>query len=233
MKFHWFERASNNFKLQKLKDRIEFLEKSGYESVLLPLHTKQFDNFTTAAVLSQDYKKIKLMVACRPYLISPQYLYMLILSFNRMSQGRLIINLVHGHIQNDENFDGVIDIDGMIVDKKGRRDYMEKFLDKFYKIIDEDFNTEILISGGSQQTLDLVKKYSKISATNLDHFTRNRDWYSGIDRIFVHAFSKDLKENFYKTVSQLESLGITDILLSDDEEASVHDFVKEYSNANL
>lgn len=68
----------------------------GYEAVLTPTGTWCEDSWLTTAALSRDTRDLKFLVAFRPGLISPTLAAQQASTFQRISGGRLLINIVTG-----------------------------------------------------------------------------------------------------------------------------------------
>lgn len=104
MNFFWFER-SDNFDIKKLSTD---LEDSGFHGVLLPYSFFSGDQFVKIANNIDINKKIKYMIAIRPYTISGQYLSMINNSFNEICKDRILINFITGWIHDQEkNIGGI------------------------------------------------------------------------------------------------------------------------------
>jgi hypothetical protein len=104
MNFFWFERESNI----NLKELSEQLEDSGFSGVLLTYSFFNDDQFVKIANIIDKNKKLKYMVAIRPYVMSAQYLSMIANSFKKISKDRIIINLVTGWVYDQEKSVGGI-----------------------------------------------------------------------------------------------------------------------------
>jgi alkanesulfonate monooxygenase len=68
----------------------------GYEAVLTPTGTWCEDSWLTTAALSRDTRHLKFLVAFRPGLISPTLAAQQASTFQRISGGRLLLNIVTG-----------------------------------------------------------------------------------------------------------------------------------------
>jgi alkanesulfonate monooxygenase len=68
----------------------------GFEAVLTPTGTWCEDSWLTTAALTRETSKLKFLVAFRPGLISPTLAAQQASTFQRMSRGRLLINIVTG-----------------------------------------------------------------------------------------------------------------------------------------
>ena len=68
----------------------------GYEAVLTPTGTWCEDAWLTTAALSRDTRNLKFLVAFRPGLVSPTLAAQQASTFQRISGGRLLLNIVTG-----------------------------------------------------------------------------------------------------------------------------------------
>lgn len=103
MKFYYFGGVIGDNQLAELEDNY-------IEGVLFTYNPHQGDFFTLLARDIDTTKKIKYMIAIRPYTISPQYLCMINKSINSIMKDRLQINLIAGHIKGKEkDFGGFVD----------------------------------------------------------------------------------------------------------------------------
>jgi alkanesulfonate monooxygenase len=68
----------------------------GYEAVLTPTGTKCEDSWLVTSALSRDTRFLKFLVAFRPGLVSPTLAAQQASTFQRMSRGRLLLNIVTG-----------------------------------------------------------------------------------------------------------------------------------------
>jgi alkanesulfonate monooxygenase SsuD/methylene tetrahydromethanopterin reductase-like flavin-dependent oxidoreductase (luciferase family) len=129
LKIYWFERTED-FDFKKLSEELESV---GFNGILFP--TTASDSFTHIARNIDPTKKIKYMVAIRPYTISPQYISKIKRSMDRISINRIIINFVTGHVYDEEkNLGGIV---GDINDASSiveRSNYLIKYLSELNKI---------------------------------------------------------------------------------------------------
>jgi len=68
----------------------------GYEAVLTPTGTWCEDSWLTTAALTRETRDLKFLVAFRPGLVSPTLAAQQASTFQRISRGRLLINIVTG-----------------------------------------------------------------------------------------------------------------------------------------
>jgi alkanesulfonate monooxygenase SsuD/methylene tetrahydromethanopterin reductase-like flavin-dependent oxidoreductase (luciferase family) len=242
-------RYRNQETVQSLRDLTNDLDKYKYESLLFLVHPKAADLWTKLAASVDDSHSFKYMIAFRPYLFSPQYLASLSLSFSEISNDRLMLNMVHGILDGsagDDSMSGIINGD-MFYDDEYKREYSSKFVKKFLNDAEtyRKFKMpELLISGRSDQSIEMAKDSSGIIATFCEDFLENPTRFTkhNFKKIFVplsvlvcetdevceNKVSKipkekrvvygdqvyGSKETLKKKILELESLGVTDILFS-------------------
>ena len=81
----------------------------GYEGVLLPTGRSCEDPWITAASLIDATSRLKFLVALRPGVMTPALAARMAATFDRMSNGRLLLNLVTGGDEKELKGDGVFE----------------------------------------------------------------------------------------------------------------------------
>lgn len=106
------------------------LNKHGFDGVMFTHDIPQGDIFIQTALNIKPNERIKYLVAIRPYTISPQYLYMINDSLNKIQPGRVQLNIISGYTKNHENeVKGIVGEVNDQSDKVEKRKYLVKFLD--------------------------------------------------------------------------------------------------------
>jgi alkanesulfonate monooxygenase len=91
------------------------VDRLGYSGVLLPTGVACEESFVTAAALAAKTEKLQFLVAIRPGTASPAYYARLATTLDRISNGRLLLNVVVGgspaelagdgiHLEHDERY---------------------------------------------------------------------------------------------------------------------------------
>jgi alkanesulfonate monooxygenase SsuD/methylene tetrahydromethanopterin reductase-like flavin-dependent oxidoreductase (luciferase family) len=232
---------------ESIKSVFDEVNPYGYGIVLVTVSPLLGDMWTRISSVVDKSHTFKYMIAFRAYLFSPQYLAMLISSFNQISNNRLMLNLVHGNVRNNESFDGIIANKEMLLTNEGRREHSKEFVDKLFhsvKMFEPFEMPEILVSGGSDDSIYLAKNTSNIIGLYYESFMKSPERFTSqnFDKIFVflsvlvfntdeeaeerisnmteHERSLDgspiygSKETLKKKILELESLGVTDIFFS-------------------
>jgi alkanesulfonate monooxygenase len=94
----------------------------GYDGVLLPTGRSCEDAWVVASSLIAVTRRLKFLVAIRPGLSSPQLAARMAATFDRLSGGRLLINVVTGGAPNE------LEGDGVFVDHDTRYEITDEFL---------------------------------------------------------------------------------------------------------
>lgn len=94
----------------------------GYEGVLLPTGRACEDAWVVASTLIPFTRKLKFLVAVRPGLMSPTLAARMASSFDRASEGRLLVNVVTGG--DPEELEG----DGVYLEHSERYEVTDEFL---------------------------------------------------------------------------------------------------------
>ena len=94
----------------------------GYDGVLLPTGRSCEDAWVVASSLINVTKKLKFLVAVRPGLSTPGLAVRMASTFDRLSNGRLLINVVTGGDQ------GELEADGLFADHARRYEISDEFI---------------------------------------------------------------------------------------------------------
>ena len=94
----------------------------GYEGVLIPTGRSCEDPWVVASALAAVTQRLKFLVAVRPGLMAPTLAARMAATFDRISNGRLLINLVTGGDRAE------LEGDGLFLDHAGRYEASAEFL---------------------------------------------------------------------------------------------------------
>jgi len=94
----------------------------GYDGVLLPTGRSCEDAWVVASSLIPVTKKLKFLVAVRPGLSTPGLAVRMAATFDRLSEGRLLVNVVTGGDQQE------LEADGLFADHAQRYEISDEFL---------------------------------------------------------------------------------------------------------
>ena len=218
------------------------LDAVGYYSMLLTVHSRSSDYLPIVSSVLDRGHKLKYILAIRPYLLSPQYLMMLLAGMEEIDKDRIMLNWVHGTLGPNENFNAVLSLPGDMNDPEVRRQHMSDFLEALDKTnMHQDIKVpESMMSGGNPNTVELVKKFGMHLGSGYDIFIKNYDSYRKHEfpKTFVQVslLIRDTdeealaiknervleninviagsRETIEKKILELHSMGATDLLVS-------------------
>lgn len=112
-----------------LREIAVAVDRLGYKGVLLPTGAACEESFVTAAALAPVTRQLKFLVAIRPGVASPAYYARLAATLDRVSNGRLLLNIVVGG--NPAELAG----DGLFLPHDQRYDHAEEFFTVFEELL--------------------------------------------------------------------------------------------------
>lgn len=143
-------------------DLIPMLEQSNFSGVMFTYDATQGDIFTHVAKDIKNTKRIKYLIAIRPYAISPQYICMINQSIQTIEKNRLQVNFISGYIKDHEkDFGGIV---GEINDSSSRIDrsnYMIEYLNVLNNMPinkNNDTKLDFYVSTTNEYVFDFIKR---------------------------------------------------------------------------
>ncbi|KAA0697641.1 alkanesulfonate monooxygenase, FMNH(2)-dependent [Neorhizobium sp. P12A] len=106
------------------------VDRLGFSGVLLPTGVSCEESFVTAAALSAHTQKLKFLVAIRPGTASPAYYARLASTLDRVSNGRLLLNIVVG------GSPGELAGDGIYLEHDERYAHADEFFTVFQELME-------------------------------------------------------------------------------------------------
>ena len=110
-------------------------DRLGFSGVLLPTGVSCEESFVTAAALSAHTEKLKFLVAIRPGTASPAYYARLAATLDRVSNGRLLLNIVVGGSPSE------LAGDGIFLPHDERYAHAEEFFTVFEELLEKGTST--------------------------------------------------------------------------------------------
>ncbi|MBX4898007.1 FMNH2-dependent alkanesulfonate monooxygenase [Rhizobium bangladeshense] len=107
------------------------VDRLGYSGVLLPTGVACEESFVTAAALAAKTEKLQFLVAIRPGTASPAYYARLATTLDRISNGRLLLNIVVGGSPAE------LAGDGIHLEHNERYAHAEEFFTVFEELLDK------------------------------------------------------------------------------------------------
>lgn len=143
-----------------LKQIAGALDHLGYYGALLPTGVGCEDAWVAASTLVGVTQRLRFLVAVRPSLMQPSLAARMAATFDRLSNGRLLINVVTGGGRESKAMDGVF------VDPERRYEVTDEFLTIWRALLAEghaDFEgTHLQIKGGINPHTPVQKPYPPI-----------------------------------------------------------------------
>lgn len=137
------------------------LENHNFDGVMFTYDATQGDMFVRTAKDIDPNKKIKYLVAIRPYTISPQYLQTINDSMNEIDMARLQLNFIAGYIKDHEsNIAGIV---GDMVDNSdpiSKSNYMINFIETLNNMKINKNPLDFYVSTTNSYVFDEAKKYN-------------------------------------------------------------------------
>lgn len=246
MDFYYF---SSDFNL------IPKLEDSGFEGVLFVYNAVGVDQFTNIARHISSDTKIKHMVAIRPYAISPQYLSMIHKSFNLINPNVLQINLISGHIKDEERFyGGLIGPVNHFATSKQRSEYLIEYIKSLESLQNKNNIPDYFVSATNPFTFEVAKEYNSKMIIQYSQYKENMyDLNQTNSMISITSILRKTKEEidavpestvrhridmayftydeFAELLNKIKNDGIQRVILScwtEEDQNHIIEFVKQY-----
>jgi len=105
-----------------LREIAAAIDRLGFGGVLLPTGGSCLDGWTLASALAPLTERLKFLIALRPGILSPAMAARQAVAFDRISNGRLLLNIVTGGNPTD------LEADGLYLDHKERYRQTSEFL---------------------------------------------------------------------------------------------------------
>jgi alkanesulfonate monooxygenase len=115
--------------LHYMKQIAQAADELGYGGVLLPTGRSSEDPWIAAASLIAATRRLKFLVALRPSTISPTVAARQAATFDRLSEGRLLVNIVAGGDAGD------LEGDGTFLSHDERYEHAREFLDVWKRLL--------------------------------------------------------------------------------------------------
>ena len=246
MKFHWMLKQKLNPK--ELNTLSNLIDSYKYESILLTFQSDTPDHWIKSSNAINTESKIKYMIATTPYAFTSGYLSMMVDAFHDISPNRILLNIVAGTYDEDEAF---FCTSTSVQDRKKQSGL---FVERFRSI--NKNCPEIFFSGSSKETVKNVLKFGDGQIVTLSQFNKNgaqskktivrlsiivgsnsKFMYDGMpeNKEKDNTIFGNKKEIKYQ-IKQLESHGVTDILISNtsfgSNDEDIHKVVLEIIGEN-
>jgi alkanesulfonate monooxygenase len=138
-----------------MKQIAQAADKLGFGGVLLPTGRSCEDPWIAAASLIPVTQRLKFLVALRPSIMSPTVAARQAATFDRLSEGRLLVNLVAGGDSGD------LEADGTFLSHDERYEHAREFLEIWTRVLageTVDFDGKHLKVNGAKQLFPPVQR---------------------------------------------------------------------------
>lgn len=187
--------------IDKLQSLMSEFEEFGYTFVLFTINSNKADYIPKAAFLL-DKTKMKVMLALRPYLMSPQLHAMIFAGFEQVKEGRVMVNWVNGH--GDASLDKVIGLPENFNDSSVRDQLSEEFFSKLNSVSVDGYSKMPLqvMPINRESTISLALKHGIFPIMHYGEFIERYVELSKLnfERIFLEVSVVILKDNEDKEV---------------------------------
>lgn len=189
--YHWMNRADAALSLFTMKRMFSHKEKFGYDSILLTSKGSNSDNWIKAAHIVDPSKKIKFMIAVRPYQQTAQIVNQMAAAFAEIAPHRLMLNIVSGEMGGNEIGiipEGTYDVNTDITTPLGRLEFIPEWMERLSKTYIMGRKPIILLGTRNKETILKAAKYADIGLVMLDDFLADPDLFlSNYKRVMVSA----------------------------------------------
>jgi hypothetical protein len=175
-------------------DMVAMLHENGFDGNLFLIDNQNPDDFIKIARFMDVKKEFKYMVAIRSYTISPQYLSLICRSLNQISPNKIEINLVSGHVkENETNVGGIVGPVNDLSSPLEKSKYMIEFLETMDSM---NLNKpDLYVSCTNKYTYEVAKKYNYKIILPYSNYLK-KEYGDDIDlKNVIIAFAPTIKEN--------------------------------------
>ena len=189
--YHWMNRADKALSISTMKRMFIHKEKFGYDSILLTSKGSNSDNWIKSAHIVDPSKKIKYMIAVRPYQQSAQIVNQMSAAFAEIAPHRLMLNVVSGEMGGNEIGiipEGSYEVNTDITTPLGRLEFIPEWMERLSKTYVMGRKPIILLGTRNKEVILKAAKYADIGLVMLDDFLADPDLFlSNYKRVMVSA----------------------------------------------
>jgi len=206
--YHWMNRSDKGLSISSMKRMFNQKEKYGYESILLTAKGSNSDNWIKSAHIIDPTKKIKYMIAVRPYQQTAQIVNQMAAAFSEICPNRLMLNIVSGEMGGNEI--GIIpeahsEVDVDITTPLGRLEYIPTWMKNLSETYVMGKKPIVLLATRHPETIIKAAKYADIGLVMIDDFLNNPDLFtSNYKRLMISAqiIIRETDEQAHKEIEQ-------------------------------
>lgn len=206
--YHWMNRSDKGLSISSMRRMFNQKEKYGYESILLTAKGSNSDNWIKSAHIIDPTKKIKYMIAVRPYQQTAQIVNQMAAAFSEICPNRLMLNIVSGEMGGNEI--GIIpeahsEVDVDITTPLGRLEYIPTWMKNLSETYVMGKKPIVLLATRHPETIIKAAKYADIGLVMIDDFLNNPDLFtSNYKRIMISAqiIIRETDEQAHKEIEE-------------------------------
>lgn len=189
--YHWMNRSDKGLGISTMRRMFEKKEKFGYDSILLTSKGVNSDNWIKSAHIIDPTKKIKYMIAVRPYQQSAQIVNQMAAAFAEISPNRLMLNVVSGEMGGMEigtppepSYEVDIDISTPL----GRLEFMPGWMERLSKTYVMGRKPIIILGTRNPEVIQKCAQYADIGLVMIDDFLKNKELFlNNYKRVMISA----------------------------------------------
>jgi len=206
--YHWMNRSDKGLSISSMRRMFNQKEKYGYESILLTAKGSNSDNWIKSAHIIDPTKKIKYMIAVRPYQQTAQIVNQMAAAFSEICPNRLMLNIVSGEMGGNEI--GIIpeahsEVDVDITTPLGRLEYIPTWMKNLSETYVMGKKPIVLLATRHPETIIKAAKYADIGLVMIDDFLNNPDIFtSNYKRLMISAqiIIRETDEQAHKEIEE-------------------------------
>ena len=189
--FHWMNRSDASLNIIMMKRLFTYKERFGYDSILLTSKGSNSDNWIKSAHIIDPTKKIKYMIAVRPYQQTAQIVNQMAAAFAEISPHRLMLNVVSGEMGGTEIGlipEGSYEVNTDVTTPLGRLEFIPEWMERLSKTYTMGRKPIILLGTRNRDVILKAAKYADIGLVMLDDFLADPELFlSNYKRVMVSA----------------------------------------------
>jgi len=172
MKFYYFGGSLDT-------DLLDEIKNANFDGVMFTYDLDKSDTFTYVTNQIKKNETIKYLVAIRPYTISPQYLYMINKSMQKIMPNRLQINFIQGYTKDyEKGFGGIVGEVNDMSSTIDKSNYLINYLDVLNEMQKNQKNENLLdfyVSTSNKYVMEAVQKYDNKIILSYKKY-KNKHW---------------------------------------------------------
>ena len=224
-------RYSHPNSINGLIEMSECFEEAKFYSILLPYGSQGLDYMSLVPDLVKTTKKIKFMMALRPYAVQPEYAARYFNTMNAFYRNRVTFNLVCGTLTWDGEEEFVLNHyfpDMSLIDTMSKRvELSDAWMKIFYKIINRN-SLESYTIANSSRTMELGEKYTNYVI--FDHHRLVENFNKVKDTKLVLIIDPLIRETKEELNGKIEYLGDPKRKQSHEIKGTLEEVIQQLKN---